>query len=182
MSNTQVFILVNVIGGLFVLGSYISCLAAYPQYRMALWGGIDGNLRNLFSVSMLPAALGYLMFLYFMVFKSGIDVFGSNSLLGSYTPSIFCAVFLTASTIWMPATVIYIHTTQRLWWNIAAMSLWVTAGSLLALLGLLGTTFGESIDWSSRQRYLAIAGLGYLAFHCTAFDAIIWASRFPRVD
>ena len=149
---------------------------------MALWGGIDGNLRNVFSVSMLTATLGYLMFLYSMVFKSGTDVFGNDSLLGSYTPSIFCAVFLTASTIWMPATIIYIHTTQRLWWNIAATSLWVTAGSLIALLGLLGTTYGGNIDWASRQRCLAIVGLGYLAFHCTILDAMIWIARFPRVD
>ena len=64
MANTHLFALINIIGGTLVLGSYVFCIYFYPEYRESFWGGVHGNTRKFFTFSMLPAAIGYLLFFY----------------------------------------------------------------------------------------------------------------------
>ena len=52
MTNTSIFFLVNLVGGLAVLGSYCVGLYLYPDQRTALWGGVVGNWKTLFTTSM----------------------------------------------------------------------------------------------------------------------------------
>ena len=178
MSSTHVFVLVNILGGVSVLGSYIFCLLMYPEHREALWGGVDASVKPIFVGSMLIAALGYMLFLYFMIFKSGADMFDSGMLFGRFTPSIICAVFLIAGTIWMPATVGYLNAPQHLFWNIVVASLWVTATSLIFLTLVVLVTIINEMTFT---KILSVCGLGYITLHCLILDAIIWVNRFPRV-
>ena len=181
MSVTTVFLIVNVIGGTTVLGSYWLGIYYYIYQPESLWGGVNGSLRTFFTISMQPAALGYLAFFYFMVFKSGIDAFASSSLLGQQTqhaPSIICALFLTASTIWMPATISYVNSQEWSWWIAAVLSLWTTGFALVGLSNMFYVNTVESISWA---RNLALIGLLYITFHCVVLDAIIWVLKFPRL-
>ena len=57
MSTTQVFLLINLTGGIAVLGSYFVGLRSSPDLAESLWGGVTGNLRIYFTLSMLLAAL-----------------------------------------------------------------------------------------------------------------------------
>ena len=179
VTTLYAFGLVNILGGIAVLGSYIWGLSSYPEHRETLWGGISGAWRWVFFVSMMLAAVGYLTFAYYEFFRSGAKAYQENGILGPYTVSIICAVFLCASTVWMPSTLAYINTHQVQWWLVALSSLWVTAASLfLLLIALLLAGDYES----SRYYYLAVGGIAYILFHCTVFDAVVWAIRFPRFD
>ena len=178
MSSTQLFLLINVIGGISVLGSYFICLAFYPEFRTSLWGGVDGSLRKLFTASMLPAAIGYLVFFYFMVFKLDTGSFENQTFWRQHGPSMICLIFLTASTVWMPATISYLTTSNQSWWLIAVASLWISAVSLIVLIPVI---YWGTITVSPLYKYLGILGLLYITFHCTVLDALIWVAKFPKL-
>ena len=90
MSNTQEYVVVNVIGGIAVLCSYALGLLLYPGAPESLWGGVTGEWRHIFTVSVLFSAIGYLAFCYFVVFKSNGE---SLPLAENSALSIFCALF-----------------------------------------------------------------------------------------
>ena len=39
------FLLINIIGGIAVLGGYVIALINHPETRNQLWGGVPENLR-----------------------------------------------------------------------------------------------------------------------------------------
>ena len=65
MASQQIIILViNIIGGIAVIGSYIFGLhGAGPNAANALWGGVPSAIRPVYGASMILAAIGYLSFL-----------------------------------------------------------------------------------------------------------------------
>ena len=133
MANTHLFAFINIIGGTLVLGSYVVCIYLYPEYRESFWGGIQGSTRKFFVFSMLPAAVGYLLFFYCAVFKPESGIFEYRGLLSHNNINILCIIFLSASSIWMPALVMYFKTDFIFWWVIVVGVLWITALSLVSL-------------------------------------------------
>ena len=173
------FSVVNLVGGVAVLLSYAVMLMWYPEHRESLWGGVGGGLRKLFVLSMLIAAVGYLTFLCLVTFDGVTGVSNGEGLLITYAPSILCGIFLTASTTWMPLTVAYLNTESEIWWVLAVTSLWITAASLLVMAFVI---FRSDMEMDYPNRYIALSGLMYISFHCLVLDAIIWVSKFPRVN
>ena len=179
ISSTQIFGLVTIVGGVVVLGSYGYGIMAFPKLRQGLWGGIHGRWRLVFTLSMFLAAVGYLVFSHFMLFRGGLESFEDGILALKTLPHLVTIFFLLSSSIWMPATLLYLHAGNIAWWHTATAALWVTAASLLALLGLAILLY---IAEPSRQSLGALAGLTYVTFHCVVLDAIIWIGRFPRLE
>ena len=70
MSVTAIFLVVNFIGGSAVLGGYLICLYVFPTQREMLWGNVQGKWRFAFTVSMIIAAVEYMVFSYGILFKS----------------------------------------------------------------------------------------------------------------
>ena len=66
MSQTNIFVFINIFGGVAVLGSYIVCLMMFPEQREPLWGGVVGTTRNVVVTFMLFAAAGYLTFFIYI--------------------------------------------------------------------------------------------------------------------
>jgi hypothetical protein len=179
MSTQQIlFLTINLIGGLAVLGSYVIGLGMFPEYREALWGEVRGNLRTGIIISMLFAALGYLAFCYVALFQNGLEDFTKSDWLNSYTFSILVAIFLISATFWMPSAIAYLNFSNTYWLVICIASLWVTAISLAALVGIVITSDVEIIG--SVSHYVAIIGIGLITFHCLVFDAIIWSIMFTK--
>ena len=65
-----------------------------------------------------------------------------------------------------------------LWWIISIASLWGTALALLTLIYITASTGSDSVGIGTK--YLAIAGLSSITFHCLVFDAIIWTALFHK--
>ena len=166
MTNTSIFFLVNLVGGLAVLGSYCVGLYLYPDQRTALWGGVVGNWKTLFTTSMFFAAAGYLVFCYTMTISDGAN---ESSFLGKYTFIILAAAFLFSASVWMPATLQYLDTKNEIWW--------ITAASLTCMG--LAFHFTEFPNENLFQNSVTLIGIIWVTFHCLVFDAIIWVAKFP---
>ena len=173
MTNVLVFFLVNLAGGIAVLGSYIVGLYLYPDFRNTLWGGISGSTKTLFTVSMIFAAAGYLCFCYSMAISEAAN---KSSFLGQHTFAVLAAFFLISASVWMPAALKYLSTSDNLWWIISVISLWITAISLCLLTVSFGLSKYENIG--TIQFAFALAGISWITIHCLLFDAIIWVAKF----
>ena len=176
MSGTIIFLIINVVGGISVLGGYLVCLYVFPDQREALWGGVQNRWQSVFTVSMLMATAGYLLFSYGILFKSSPEEFSSRLLNNSHVISVLCMAFLISAAIWMPATIAYLKTGNSIWWTISVTSLWITAISLI-IVTFIVIAYPSAIP-SSFFRGLTISGISYVTFHCLMLDAIIWVSRF----
>ena len=176
MSTTQLFLLINLTGGIAVLGSYFVGLRSSPDLAEGLWGGVTGNLRIYFTLSMLLAALGYLTFCYSFVF-SGLGTALSDSGLAIATISLI-GIFLISASIWMPANIQYLNTSNLFWWFVSVIVLWTTALSLLILTILVVFFPPDSLETS--VRYITAIGLGWITFHCLVLDACIWVALFKH--
>jgi len=176
MSSKNIFLGVNILGGTLVLGGYVLGLTFYPEYNEALWGGVKGTLRNIFTISMLPAAGGYLTFCYVVMFKNGAEAINRNSVIGQQPVSVLSAIFLASAAVWMPTLIAYIHTNESYWWILSVSSLWITALSLLTLTIITATTSLSEISQASKNA--AVIGIAYITFHCLVIDAIVWVSMY----
>ena len=59
METQQIILLIiNIIGGIAVIGSYIFGIKAQPGGANALWGGVPPNIRPVYGVSVNPVLFG----------------------------------------------------------------------------------------------------------------------------
>ena len=177
MTTIHYFILINIIGGVLVIGSYILGFNSELDNKLDLWGGITGKTKQLFTISMLLSVIGYLTFLFYMIFKGGLDNNDNGSLLGLNPFLILSILFLISASIWMPATIKFLDTSLYYWWIVTIIVLWITAISLVAMFIIL--LLSQNIEYNLSLK-LATLGIAYISFHCLILDAIIWVFKFPR--
>jgi hypothetical protein len=65
-----ILLIINILGGIAVVGSYILGLKGQSAGTNILWGGVPANIRPVYTVSMILSALGYFAFLYFVFFSA----------------------------------------------------------------------------------------------------------------
>ena len=172
MGTQQIILLViNVIGGLAVMLSYVYGLKGQAGGANVLWGNVSEGIRPLYFVSMIISALGYFAFIYYILFR--IDPATSN--ISYYLFYAIFIVILGASALWMPLTNMYV--------NDVGTGLWIAVRTVLALVGL-GSI---ALTWAllafhpatrGAAYWLAVGGAGYFAFHTAILDGIVWAALF----
>jgi len=64
--------IINIIGGFFVLGGYVYALMTNPTNRMQLWGGVPENYRSWIVGMMFVSAFGYCYAMKFLLLDDGI--------------------------------------------------------------------------------------------------------------
>ena len=170
-----ILLIINIIGGAAVIGSYIFGLNAQSGGANVLWGGVPANIRPVYTVSMILSALGYFAFLYYIFFR--LDPV-QTSIAGISGFTLFYVIFLLIlipSALWMPLTNVYVgNPSTGIWIWIRTVLALVGLASIalvLALITLQGKVPGASY-------WLAVVGSGYFAFHTAILDAIIWAALF----
>jgi hypothetical protein len=170
-----ILLVINVIGGAAVIGSYIFGLRVQSGGANILWGGIPENIRLVYGISMILAALGYFAFMYYIFFRLNPS---EVSIAGTFNFSLFYAIFLVIlipSALWMPLTNMYVgnpNTGMWIWVRIILILVGLDSIALVwALLSLQTKTPGISY-------WLAVVGSGYFAFHTAILDAIVWAELF----
>jgi len=170
-----ILLVINVIGGAAVIGSYFYGLSAQSGGANVLWGGVPANIRPVYGVSMILSALGYFAFIYFILFRLNPP---EVSIAGVFGFNLFYAVFLIIlipSALWMPLTNLYVANPST--------GMWVWIRTVLALVGLasialLWALLSLQTKENGITYWAAVAGSGYFAFHTTILDAIIWAALF----
>jgi hypothetical protein len=162
-----IILIINLIGGAAVIGSYIVGLANKTNGANALWGGTPTSVRPVYTISMLLAALGFFFFIYFILFKLNPAVFNFNLLY-----LIFFGI-LGASVFWMPLSNVFISSHSAGLWLAVRLVLAIVGISSIALVWALVTLKGAGLAYN-----LAIAGSIYFAFHTAVLDMILWPIFF----
>lgn len=169
-------VLINLLGGMAVLGSYGYYLAAYPATRSNLWGNVPEALRPAYTVSMLLATAGYFAFSYFVLLR--VDSREAR-IAGSHDYRLFLWIYagiLAPSALWMPLTFrMFEEPGWALW--IAVRVVLATVGlSSLALVWSIASVRPAGPTWA---RAVALAGELAFAVQTALLDALVWPHYFP---
>lgn len=171
-----ILLLINVVGGAAVLGSYVLGLRGKTGGADALWGGVPAKVRPVYTVSMLLSAVGYLAVLYYLFFGLTPDeVVIAGSGFALFFP-IFLLI-LIPSALWMPLTNAYVSEPRT--------SVWLAIRTVLFIVGFASVAlawafFALEVDERGAAHWLAVAGSCYFAFHTLILDAILWAALTRR--
>jgi len=168
--------LINVAGGILVLGSYAHGLITHPANRDAIWGGVPETIKPLYTANMLLAAAGYLAFTYFVMFRLHQDNAQLANLSGYRVFYIIYALILLPSALWMPLTYAALgHPDSSLYYWAVRITLAVVG---LASLGLLGVLLSLHYSESSPTYWLAVAGSVFFCIQTAVLDGIVWSVFF----
>jgi hypothetical protein len=170
-----ILLIINVIGGAAVIGSYVFGLRGQSGGANVLWGGVPESIRPVYTVSMIISALGYFAFIYYIFFRLQPD---QVSIAGVSGFTLFYVIFLgilIPSAFWMPLTNVYVGNPST--------GIWIWVRTVLALVGLASIAlFGALLTLQGKvpgiSYWLAVVGSGYFAFHTAILDAMVWAALF----
>lgn len=171
-----IFLIVNVVGGVAVLGSYAYGLLTEAALRGRLWGSIPEAWRPLYTVNMFLAAGGYFFFTAYFLMRalpSGVLYF---SRLGFGWIILLYAALLLCAALWMPLTFTMLKAPSDSAWLAVRSVLIVTGAASLTLLVSLLASDGERSDWLF---WAAVAGLVPFTLQTAILDALIWPRYFP---
>ena len=170
------FLVINGLGGFAVIASYAAGLISHPNTEELLWGRITPALKSVYLVSMPLAAVGYLLFLYFILFHldaKTVQIWGFD---GFVVFDIIFMAILVFSAFWMPLTYKLIETHWPGWWFYIRLVLFVVGLASLALLCSLLVINQREPAWSY---WLAVAGAAMFFIQTGILDAFIWPAFFP---
>jgi hypothetical protein len=169
-----ILLLINIIGGVAVIGSYILGLRG-DSGADVLWGGVSEAVRPVYAVSMVLSAIGYSAFLNLLLLR--VDprevTVGSRFRYNIFYP-IF-ALILVPSALWMPLTNLYVSELGTGIWAGIRVVLFLVG---LASIALAWALFRLRPGNRGMAYWAAVAGSCYFAFHTFVLDAILWAELF----
>jgi len=168
-------LLINVIGGAAVLGSYVWGFQTYPGAGDVLWGGVPENIRPFYTANMFVAAAGYFVFVFFTLFRlspSETRVFGR---FGFGLFNLIYAAILIPSALWMPLSLLAVElNSPALVWLVRFDLAVVGLASLGLFLSLLKVKPARP-RWA--QTLAVIGSIGF-CIQTVLLDAIIWGALF----
>ena len=167
--------LLNVVGGVAVLGSYAHGIASHADPGIALWGHLPASMRPMYQLSMLAAAAGYFAFGSFLCFRVPPE---STRIAGRFGYGAWLvphALILVPSTLWMPLTFWYVDAPDNARWIAVRMVLMLVAtGSVLLVMGI-----ATMQPKTPRGGWLAaLVGAAMFAFHTLVLDALVWPALY----
>jgi hypothetical protein len=169
-------LLINLLGGIAVLGSYAWGALWAPDTMASLWGGVPEPLRPVYTVNMLLSAAGYFLFAPYIALR--VDV-GRRDFLGRFGYSIFSVLFaliMFPSALWLPLTSLMLSDPGvLLWLAIRLVLLLVGAGSVGLFLTLLLMNPPRA-----KGRLLALIGLVPFCMQTAVLDALVWPAYFNQ--
>jgi hypothetical protein len=169
-------VIINVIGGIAVLGSYVLGIVNHPDTRDALWGEVPRAIMPLYTASMFTAAAGYLAFTWLILFRLEP---GEVTIAGRFSYDLFLwlyALILVPSALWMPLTFLVIGQPSLAAWAGVRLVLSVTGLASLLLLAALVAVEPAVPAWAHR---VAVAGAVAFCVQTAVLDALVWTAYFP---
>lgn len=172
-----ILLIINILGGIAVIGSYILGLGGQSGGANVLWGGVPAGIRPVYFGSMIISALGFFAFIYFLLFRLNSAETVIANRFGYYIFYIIFILMLGASAFWMPLTNMYVaHPSNGIWISVRIVLAVVGLASIALVLALLTLqTKNHGLPY-----WLAVAGSAYFAFHTAILDAIVWAALFRQ--
>jgi hypothetical protein len=168
-------LLINIIGGAAVLGSYALGILTHPNSGQVLWGKVPESIRPYYTVNMFLAALGYFAFIYFILFRLNPV---KTRVAGRFNFGMFNALFagiLIPSALWMPLTFLAVEQSSlTLVWAVRIVLWLVGLASLTLLFAILKVEPRQPL-WAQR---LALVGCIAFCIQTAILDAIVWVIFF----
>jgi hypothetical protein len=169
-ANQKMFLAINIIGGILVIGSYYFGLRGGKGVE-ALWGGVPENIRPIYTISMLLCAVGYFIFFSYIISNLGAETFKSTYWLGEKLFLILFALILVASALWMPLVNVMVSNPSTLVWvGIRIVLAVVALASLAVVVALLTISPRPTVVFY----YSAVIGMIWFTIHTGILDALIW--------
>ena len=177
MGQPTIFLVINIIGGVLVLGSYLVCFIQFPEERTNLWGEVPKKTQQKIVPFMLLAAAGYLItgwWFWQIVEPNSVSFPGGFSYVGVIA---FFAILLALSTAWMPVSILAIKKRSNIWKNI---TIGILAGVSIASCFILFLVCTATVETNgiSLGQVLAIVGWSFLCFQTVFLDGILWVLKF----
>ena len=170
--NQKLFLAINIIGGILVLGSYYLGLQGGSNVDI-LWGGVPENVRPVYTISMLICAVGYFIFFGYIFTNLKGKTFKKDFGLFEKMILILFVLILGASALWMPLVNLMVQNPSDLVWLSIRLVLAIVG---LASIGVVIVLLKINPKTKGLIYYLSLIGMGWFAFHTAVLDAIIWAS------
>ena len=176
MGPSAALVLVNLIGGTAVLGSYVWGVWQFDDPATALWGDAPAIVRSSAVVTMLLAALGYLWMVWgHLLWQSEFSSIRLRGYDAAWLIVAIDATILLLSALWMPLTVAAIQRQSQMLRYVVFAVLWGVAGATMVLVWAEASMESSAPSWSHR---LAIAGSLAFALQTVILDAIVWVMGF----
>ena len=168
-------LVINIAGGIAVLGSYVLGFLTHPDASQVLWGGVPNSIRPFYTAGMLFAALGYFAFTYFILFRLPPQ---DTQVAHRFKFGLFNALYaliLFPSALWMPLTFLAAERSGlALYWAVRLVLIVVGVASLALFVALLKVKPAQPW-WVQR---LALLGSAAFCLQTAFLDAILWSAFF----
>lgn len=165
------FAVVQIVGGIAVLGSYVHGFSAHADPGV-LWGTIAPEVIPPYTACMPPAALGYLVAAGYLVTRvdprtERLGTVGFSGLTAAF------AVLLLASTLWMPLSLAAFDAQAPWLWTWIQVDLAATGGASLAIGWGLWRLREAGAAWK-----MAAVGWAFLCWQTVVLDCLVWPRFF----
>ena len=168
-------LIINLLGGAAVLGSYAYGVRTHPNAMDTLWGGVPASMRTFYTPSMVLAAAGYFAFIYFVLFRLDPNATRLGNRLGFGTFNALFAAILIPSALWMPLTFAAVEVSSvALLWVVRLVLAAVGLASLSLLVALLNVE-PRHPPWAY---WLAVLGCVAFCLQTAVLDMIVWSAYF----
>jgi hypothetical protein len=168
--------LLNVVGGIAVLGSYVLAFAYAPAVREGLWGGVPAWMRPLYTANMLCAAAGYFPFTARFVLGPPPEALAASFRAPYRALHVAYALVLGPSALWLPLTAAMIAAPSTLLWIAIRIDLALVALGASSLLVLAAR---DALATRARGAWLALLGVIPFALQTVVLDALVWPAFYP---
>ena len=174
-AKKQWLIIINLIGGIAVLGSYAYGILTHPNAGQILWGGVPQSIRPFYTVGMFLAAAGYFAFSYFILFRLNPQNTQVTSRFGFGLFNALYVAILIPSALWMPLTFLAVERSSlSLLWTVRMVLVVVAIASLGLFAALLKVQPRQPL-WA--HRIALVGSVGFCA-QTAILDAILWVAFF----
>ncbi len=168
-------VIINLVGGAAVLGSYVWGFSSMPHASTLLWGGVPQALRPLYTLNMFLAAGGYFLFTYYILFDLPAK---ETHIAGGWGYGLFNFIYtaiLAPSALWLPLTwdvlASFTSAGRRIVWADLLIVALASLALLFALVNAEPRTHLTSRRW-------AIVGCAFFCLQTVVLDAIVWSALF----
>ena len=165
-----VFLLTNIVLGLGVILSYLWGII-YNDDPSLLWGRVNENHIPYIVLSMLLGAIGYLIFSSFFLYIKKLNSLTFKQF--KYLINLYICI-LFPSSLWMPLSVLYLNTGNKLILVTDLLCLYIVGLSALLLTKFI---IDNKIENSMIWKLSVIGGLQFV-FHTLILDAVYWGINF----
>ena len=165
--------MINLIGGVSVLGGYVHGLQTHVATRHLLWGEIPVQYQGIYTLHMAPATIGYLITFYFLMKTPDLHFTNRRPALPVF--SVLYFIFLLSASLWMPLSFQALDSNDPGLFPAIQAVLAITGIAALAIIVAL-TRLKKPASTSLYKA--ALAGSCFLFIQCGILDALIWPRFF----